>query len=205
MKDLRTDVGPALAKSTLILRLRRGRETYLRHLEFERCYRPGLELSLFERASDLAERFRLPVLTTVFFIRPPAPRKLSYRTMVAGHLANERFFDVVRLWAQRPEALLRQGAGPAALVGLARQCRPEHVRRAARLITGSVTGSRRNEMLEILRALCSERFTREKIAQMVPVPSPKLGPNRRKRPKIRAVGVKDRNRVLIGGEEVALR
>ena len=163
MKNLRTNVGPPLGKSTLLLRLRRGRETYLRHIEFERCYRRGLELSLFDHATQLAARFRLPVVTTVAFVRPPAPRALSYREVIGGHLVFERHFDVLRLWKQNPETPLRQGAGPAALVGLAQGCRPEHVRRAARLIAASSKGSLRDQTLRVLRALCSERFTRKEL------------------------------------------
>ena len=173
MTNLRTAAGRPLARSALVLRLRRGRETYLRHIEFERCYQPGLELSLFERASRLAARSRLPVLTTVFFIRPPAPRELSYRELIGGQLVHERRFDVVRLWEQNPETLLRLGAGPAALVGLARGCRPEHVRKAARLIAASSRGSLRGQTLVVLRALCSERFSRKELAEMIPVPATK--------------------------------
>jgi hypothetical protein len=181
MKIARTDVRPPLARSTLLVRLRKGRETYLRNLEFERCYRPGLELSLFERASYLAGRYRLPVLTTVFFTRPPAPAKLSYREVVAGHLVYERHFDVVRLWKQNPESLLRQGAAPATLVGLAQGCRPGHVRRAARLIAASFRGSERNQLLGILRALCAERFSDERMPDLIPIPVPsgtRAGPAR---------------------------
>jgi hypothetical protein len=161
------------ADRALVLRLRRGRETYLRHIEFERSYRPGLERSLFERASALTVRFRLPVRTTVFFIRPPAPRALSYRETISGRLVHQRRFGVVRLWQQKPETLLRQGAGPAALVGLADGCRPEHVRRAARLIAASSRGPVREQILGILRALCSERFTGRELAELIPDPAPR--------------------------------
>lgn len=170
--DADNAVPPALARSALVLRLRRGRDTYLRHLEFERCYRPGLESSLFERASALTVRFRLPVLTTVLFTHPPAPPRLAYRETIGGRVVYERRFDVVRLWKQKPEALLRQGAGPATLVGLAQECRPEHVRRAARLIAASCRGPLRGQTLGVLRALCSERFTRKELAEMIPVPAP---------------------------------
>lgn len=168
----RTALGPPLAKSTLLLRLRSGREVYLRHVEFERCYRPRLEISLAQRASDLTERYRLPVLTTVFFMRPPAPRRLSYRQVVGGHVVFERPFHVVQLWKQNPESLLRQGTATAALVGLTRRCRLVHVQRAARVIAASSRGSERNQLLGILRQLCSARFGDKRLADLIPVPSP---------------------------------
>lgn len=75
-----------------VLRVRRpGGEEYLRHIEFEGRYRLGLELRLFEYAARLAVQFRLPVATTVMFLRPPAPRELFYREDVLQELSSERY------------------------------------------------------------------------------------------------------------------
>ena len=102
----------------------------------------------------------------------PRLESCRYRETMDGRLVPEHRFDVVRLWQQKPETLLGQGAGPAALVGLARGCRAEHVRRAARLITASSRGSFAEQTLGVLRALCGERFTRSELAEMIPVPAP---------------------------------
>ena len=55
---------PSLHRSVdTVLRLRGGRERYIRHLEFEMRHRKGLDLRCFEYATRLAVRFRVPVLT----------------------------------------------------------------------------------------------------------------------------------------------
>ena len=100
-------------------------------------YRPGLELRLFEYAARLLVQFRLPVLTTVFFLRPPAPAELAHKETIGKRLVHERRFDVVRLWEQNPDELLAMGPGPAALVGQAIQSGVEDVGRAVRLIRDS--------------------------------------------------------------------
>ena len=60
----------------LVLRLRKGGEEYLRHVEFQSRHRRDLGLRCFEYAARLAVRFGRPVLTTVMYLRPPAPREL---------------------------------------------------------------------------------------------------------------------------------
>ena len=55
---------PELAAVTrrldFVLKLKRGSEVYLRHLEFEKRYRPDLALRVFEYAAGLAAKHRLP-------------------------------------------------------------------------------------------------------------------------------------------------
>ena len=48
-----------------VLTLKRGREVYLRHLEFEMKNRKGLALRVFEYAAALAAEHGLPVASTV--------------------------------------------------------------------------------------------------------------------------------------------
>jgi len=152
----------------VVIRLRRGRDSYLRHIEFEMRYRRGLELRLFEYAARLGVQFRLPVVTTVVFLRPPAPTHLSYREVIGGRVVHERRFDVLRLWAQDPEELLAMGPGPAALVGRARGSSAEHVRAAAQLIGRATTTPERGDLLYVLQALSAERYTPEELEGMIP-------------------------------------
>jgi hypothetical protein len=152
----------------VVIRLRRGHESYLRHVEFEMRYRRGLELRLFEYAARLQAQFRLPVVTTVVFLRPPNPAQLSHREVIGGRLVHERRFDVLRLWDQDPEQLLAMGPGPAALVGRARGSSPEHVRAAARLISRSTATAERGDLLYVLQALCGERYTARELQGMIP-------------------------------------
>ncbi len=160
---------PASRRSVdTVLRLRRGRETYLRHVEFEMRYRAGLELRLFEYAARLGAQLRLPVVTTVVFLRPPAPPRLRYREVVGGRVVHERRFDVVRLFEQHPDRLLAMGPGPAALVPRAKESRAEDVRRAAQLIDRSTQPPERNDLLYVLQALCGERYTARELAGLIP-------------------------------------
>jgi predicted transposase YdaD len=152
----------------VVIRLRRGHDTYLRHVEFEMRYRRGLELRLFEYAARLQAQFRLPVVTTVVFLRSPAPAHLSHREVIDGQVVHQRRFDVLRLWDQDPEQLLAMGPGPAALVGRARGSSAEHVRAAAQLICRSTSAAERSDLLYVLQALCAERYTAKDLERMIP-------------------------------------
>lgn len=159
---------PATKRSVdTVLRLRRGPETYLRHVEFEMHYRRHLEARLFEYASRLRLQLRLPVVTTVVLLKPPGPSQLAYREIVRGRIVCERRFDVLRLWELDPEQLLALGPGPAALVGRASRVRPRHVRAAARLIS-RMPSVGRNDLLFVLQALCGERYTPMELARLIP-------------------------------------
>lgn len=151
-----------------VLRLRRGRDVYLRHFEFEMRYRRGVELRLFEYAARLGAQFQLPVVTTVLFLRPPAPRELAYRESIGGRLVHERVFEVIRLWEEPPARLLAMGPGPAALIGSAEAASAEHVRSAVRLISTETRPPERNDLLYVLQALCGERYTARKLKGIIP-------------------------------------
>ena len=151
-----------------VLRLRRRGEEYLRHIEFEGRYRRGLELRLFEYAARLAVQFRLPVATTVIFLRPPAPIGLAYCELINGRVVLERRFDVVRLWAIEPKRLLSMGAGPAALIGLLRDARIDDVREAVKLILRSTRPPESHDLMYVLHALSSERYTPKALEKMIP-------------------------------------
>jgi len=126
---------PSLSRRVdTVLRLRRGRQSYIRHLEFAMRYRKDLEFRCFEYAALLVMRFRVPVLTTVVLVEKSGPREVAYREVLGGRVVHERRFDVVRLWEMDPERALRLGPGGAALVGLAEKTTLRLMRRAARKI-----------------------------------------------------------------------
>ena len=160
---------PSLSRRVdTVLRLRRGRQEYLRHLEFEVRYRKGLELRCFEYATRLAVRFRVPVLTTVVLLEKPGRRELAYREVLDGRVVHERRFDVLRLWEVDPERALGLGPGAAALVGLAEKATLPLLARAARKIHRETEGVVRSDLLFILQALSRRRYTDNELAGVVP-------------------------------------
>jgi predicted transposase YdaD len=160
---------PSLSRRVdTVLRLRRGRQDYLRHLEFEMKYRKGLELRCFEYATRLAARFRVPVLTTVVLLEKPGRRELAYREVLDGRVVHERRFDVLRLWELDPERALGLGPGAAALVGLAETATLALLARAARKIHRETQGVVRSDLLFILQALSRRRYTENELAGVVP-------------------------------------
>lgn len=160
---------PSLSRRVdTVLRLRRGRQDYLRHLEFKVKYRKGLELRCFEYATRLAVRFRVPVLTTVVLLEKPGRRELAYREVLEGRVVHERRFDVLRLWEVDPERALGLGPGAAALVGLAETATLALLARAVRKIHRETEGVVRSDLLFILQALSRRRYTDNELAGVVP-------------------------------------
>ena len=160
---------PSLSRRVdTVLRLRRGRQSYIRHLEFEMRYRKGLELRCFEYATRLAIRFRVPVLTTVVLVERPGPGELAYREVLGGRIVHERRFDVVRLWELDPRRALRLGPGAAALIGPADKTTLPLVERAARKIQRETEGVVQSDLLYILQALGRRRYTARELAGVIP-------------------------------------
>ena len=129
------------------LRLGRGQQSYVRHLEFAMKHRKGLEFRCFEYAALLVMRFRVPVLTTVVLVKKSGPRELAYREVLGGRVVHERRFDVVRLWEMDPERALRLGPGAAALVGTAAKTTLPLLGRAARKIQRETEGVVQSDLL----------------------------------------------------------
>ena len=152
----------------LVLRLRRGGEEYLRHVEFQSRHRGDLALRCFEYTAVLAVRFKRPVLTTVMYLRPPAPRELVYRHTVGGKVVNEWRFGVVRLWEQSPKRLLALGPGGAALVPLSGGASLSLVAEASRRIQRDAPVGQRPDLLAILQAFAEGRYTARQLAQVIP-------------------------------------
>jgi len=152
----------------LVLRLRRGTEEYLRHVEFQSRHRRDLALRCFEYAARLAVRFGRPVLTTVMYLRPPAPRELVYRHTLGGSVVNEWRFGAVRLWEQSPERLLALGPGGAALVPLSGGASLSLVAEASRRIQRDAPAEQRPNLLAILQVFAEGRYTAIQLARVIP-------------------------------------
>jgi hypothetical protein len=152
----------------LVLRLRRGTQEYLRHVEFQSRHRGDLALRCFEYTAVLAVRFRRPVLTTVMYLRPPAPRELAYRQEVGGRVVNEWRFGVVRLWEQSPDRLLALGPGGAALVPLSAEASLPLVAEASRKIQRDAPAEQRPDLLAILQVFAEGRYTATQLARVIP-------------------------------------
>jgi hypothetical protein len=151
-----------------VMRLRRDGEEYLRHIEFQTRHRSFFALRFFGYAAALAVRSGLPVLTTVMYVRPPAPRELTYRHVVGGRLTNEWRFGVVRLWELSPEHLLALGPGGAALVPLSQGVSLPLVAAASRKIQREAPLARQPDLLAILQVFEEGRYTARQLARVIP-------------------------------------
>ena len=160
---------PAARRSAdFVIRLCRGSEVYLRHVEFESRNARGLALRLFEYATRLAAYYRLPVLTTVVFLRPAAPRALAYRERLCGRVVHERRFEVLHLREIEPARLLGLGPGAAALVGTTARVTLPQITAAAGLILAQAPAGQRADLLAILQVLSERGYTSRQLADAIP-------------------------------------
>jgi hypothetical protein len=164
---------PELAAVTrrldFVLKLKRGSEVYLRHLEFEMRYHPDLALRVFEYAAGLTAKHRLPVASTVIVLTPPAPATLAHEERVGGEVECHRRIRVVRLWRMRPTLAMRLGLGGAALVGLMGKPDVRVLEAAARRIRRGVPpGTRQVDLSAVLRMLSEGRYTARQLERVVP-------------------------------------
>ncbi len=151
-----------------VLHLRRHRDEYLRHIEFQTRHRGNLGLRFFGYAAALAVRSGLPVLTTVIYVVPPAPRELAYRQVVGERVTNEWRFGVVRLWELSPGHLLALGPGGAALVPLSQGATLPLVAAASRKIQREAPLARQPDLLAILQVFAEGRYTAKQLARVIP-------------------------------------
>ncbi len=148
--------------------LNRGRERYVRHIEFQATHRRAVAHRFFQYAAALTRHFERPVLTTVLYVRPPAPSELAYQQVLAGRVVNQWRFDVVHLWKQPPHRLLALGPGGAALVSLCRGVRLPQLGAASRCILRGSPPARAANLLAILQALSGGRYTARQLARVIP-------------------------------------
>jgi hypothetical protein len=148
--------------------LNRGRERYVRHLEFQSTHRRAFAHRFFQYAAALTRHFERPVLTTVLYVRPPAPSAFAYQQVLAGRVVNQWRFDVVHLWKQPPQRLLALGPGGAALVSLCRGVRLPQLAAASRCIQRGTPPARAANLLTILQVLSGRRYTARQLARVIP-------------------------------------
>jgi hypothetical protein len=151
-----------------VVQLRRGREKYIRHLEFEMTYKNNLEFRCFEYATLLVAHFQLPVLTTVVLVEKSGPRELAYREILDGRVVHERRFDVVRLWEMDPRLALKLGPGTAALIGLAEEATLPLIGQASRKIQRETKGAVQRDLLFKLQAFGGGKYTARELAGEIP-------------------------------------
>jgi hypothetical protein len=151
-----------------VLKLRRGSEVYLRHLEFEMRYRKGLAQRVFDYAAALTAEHRLPVASTVIILRPPAPATLAHEERVGGRVECRRRIRVVRLWRMDPARAMRLGLGGAALVGLTGRRSLRVLEEAARRIEEGSPPRQFKDLWAVLRMLSEERYTARELERVVP-------------------------------------
>ena len=152
----------------LVLFLRRRGERYVRHVEFQARHRADLALRCFEYATRLVVQLRLPVLTTVVYLKPPAPRELIFRETLGGTVVHERLFDVLRLWELDAREALALGPGGAALVGLLGRADLQAIGRASRQIRRQAPIAQQPDLLAILQSLSTGRYTARQLAVVIP-------------------------------------
>jgi hypothetical protein len=151
-----------------VLKLKRGREVYLRHLEFEMKNRKGLALRVFEYAAALAAEHGLPVASTVMILTGPAPPSLVHEERIGGRVVCRRRIPVVRLWRMDPAAALRLGLGGAALVGLMGRRNLRVLEAAARRIKAESSPRQCRDLWTVLRMLSEGRYTARELERVVP-------------------------------------
>jgi hypothetical protein len=161
---------PGLTRTAdLVLRLGRGREVYLRRIEFQSQHRGNIALRCFEYATRLATESRLAVLTTVIFLHPPAPRELAFREVVGSEVVHERRFSVLRLWELEARDALGLGPGGAALVPLLQGSDLELIAEASRAIRSRADDTMaRDDLLTIFRVFSEGRYTAKQLGSLIP-------------------------------------
>ena len=152
----------------LVLFLKRRGARYVRHVEFQARHRADLALRCFEYATRLVAKLRLPVLTTVVYLKPPAPRELVFRERLAGAVVHERRFEVVRLWELDAREALALGPGGAALVGLLGRTDLQVIGKASRQIRRQAPQAQHPDLLAILQSLSEGRYTARQLARVIP-------------------------------------
>jgi hypothetical protein len=162
------EVAAVTRRLDFVMKLRRGREVYLRHIEFEMRFRRSLTRRLFEYAAALAAEHRLPVVSTAIILEAPAPRALVYEERVRGRVVCWRRIPVLRLWKMKPAAAMRLGPGGAALVGLMGKPNLEVVEAAARRIEAAAPKRQYRDLSAVLRMLSEGRYTARDLERIVP-------------------------------------
>ena len=162
------EVAAVTRRLDFVMKLRRGREVYLRHIEFEMRFRRSLARRIFEYAAALAAEHRLPVVSTAIILHPPARRALVYEERVRGRVVCWRRIPVLRLWRMTPAAAMRLGPGGAALVGLMGKPNLEIMEAAARRIEVEAPKRQQRELSAVLRMLSEGRYTARDLERIVP-------------------------------------
>jgi hypothetical protein len=162
------EVAAVTRRLDFVMKLERGRELYLRHLEFEMRFRPILKRRMFEYAAALATEHGLPVVSTAVILRSPAPPTIDYEERVRGRMVCWRHIPVLRLWKVKPTTAIRMGPGGAALVGLMGRPDVRVLEAAARRIKAKAPKGQSRDLCAVLRMLSEGRYTARELERIVP-------------------------------------
>lgn len=145
-----------------VVQLRRGEETYYRHLEFQGQADPDMAARCFRYNSQLVLQLGAPVLTTVVYLTAHGPREgeIVYRVVLGGRVVNSWRFEVLRLWEVDARSVLTgREPGLLALVPLMAGGDLGTIRRAWGAVREALPGEAMSPAETILLALASERYT----------------------------------------------
>src|SRR6185295_3505740 len=144
-----------------VMRFRRGSQEYIRHLEFQGASDSEMAERCFRYSVLLLLQYRVPVLTTVIYLFPPAPGgPLEYVVEVGGAGVNRWRFEVLRLWDLDAEDVVRAaGAGVLPLIPFMRGESPALVSAAGRRIQAEAPSRKRDDLLGLLAAFASRRYS----------------------------------------------
>ncbi len=150
-----------------VVRLERDGETYPRHIEFQLAHRRDLLRRCFEYNCRLLLQCREPVLTTVVYVEPPAPRGApAFRVVLAGREVNRWVFDALRLWEIDARSALDAGLGVMPLLPAMGGASLALVATAAeRIRAGCVDG--RTDLLAALRVFAERRYTAAEVSRII--------------------------------------
>lgn len=151
----------------LVLRLRAGSQVYLRHLEFQDRHRPDVLLRAFGYNAQLSVQTRLPVVTTIVYVSPPAPRTPVYTVALRGREWNRWRFDALHLWRIDAHRTLTLGPGAAALVPLMKGHDLALLSRAAQRIRAVAPVAEQPDLLAILKSLAETVYTPSQLSSLV--------------------------------------
>ena len=150
-----------------VMELRAGPQVYLRHLEFQSRHRPEVLWRAFGYNAQLLLQTRLPVVTTLVYLSPPAPHEPVFTVQVRGKEWNRWRFATLRLWEIEAGRALSMGPGAAALVPLMKGHDLGLLARAVRRIRALAPAPEQPELLAILRSLAERVYTASQLEALV--------------------------------------
>jgi predicted transposase YdaD len=153
----------------VVLKLKRGRTIYYRHLEFQARRDRTMNRRCFLYDALLLDQYQAPVITTIIYLFPQRqPDEAVFRMKLGQREINRWQFECIRLWEWETEAILTRGLpGLAALVPLLKATEWAHMEQAVQQIETTAPAAQQSDLLAILHALGQRRYTIERLNQII--------------------------------------